>query len=728
VILLLLHLISNVRSLENLSNDIYDSFLYATRDTGRQDSILIVEIDLASIRALDKWPLDRKIHAKFIETVASYNPRAIGFYMFFSDSTTPESDQYFLKTLSTFPAIIIDTSLGFKDNYDPTFVSKLKNIAYSGHDILPKDTDNVIRNQFLTLNHIPSFAMAVLNIANNEIYSYKFNQKNGHETLAFNNQTFKSDKGTVFIPVNYKHTANTFNTVSYTDIIDHKVPEELLRDKIILVGFTVKGLYDASITPFSRKNKENILGSVTPIMIQAQIIDSLMNSSFIKQTPGLIHYILLLVLIFSMFNLLKSRPIVIQAITSLFFIPFVVLILSFMLLKYYNLWFSPFEFLIGSLLTFIAMAIYLIVTTSSFLDRLITDLTGKSTVNVHIHNKDSVNHKLSNLASMVNIIQTDKNVLDTVLSSINSTIVLFDREGKVIYSNMIQYTGDVLTIQFISESINIDKIIKEIDENKTFKQTIIERDYHYEFMVFPSGKNLFVGVLNDITDMVKMNEMKSNILQMLTHELKSPLTGIVLSSDAIRLTEAKDRQEKYLDQIDEQANFIETMVDDFLSLNRLEITDFEIIREYFSLNTMIKALVKDLELIAAHKHISLHYEDMDQEINIYADQKYLSIAIKNLIDNAIKYSPENKQVKIITETNENSIFIKVKDEGYGISEQDQKELFNKFFRVKAHKHKIQGSGLGLAFVKRIIDLHHGSITVFSQQGNGTEFIIQFEIS
>ena len=727
-IVLMVVLIAQTNSFQTLNNNLYDYFLYLNRSEKLQSEIVIVEIDQKSINKINKWPWPRRIYSQIIDILDHQGAKVIGIYLQFVNPSTKEDDKLFISSLKKAPVVIIDSDFIHGDDKDPQFSSLIKSYTDQGHNIVPKDKDNVIRSQFILMNYKPSFAMALLQKYDPYKYNYMIDFESGEsdsEPVTFKGKTFKTTSGTLLMPVNFKRMSDKIQSISFVNVLKGNYPEKFFKNKIVIVGFVVEGLHDAFTTAFSKQQQRGLPGTVSQPMVQAQIIDSLMYNDFIAKIPHLILYLLMLGIILVVYYFLRTQNIAKLALVCLLISPLMLIIVSYILLSNYSVWLAPFEIIFAFIFLFIAMSVNVVLNTSTFLDTLLGQLNIKKDIFDKSVSIGSIDDKCLNLAEAIMLIQQDKNVLDIVLSSVNSSIMLFDKYGIVVYSNNPKYSWKNFNISEISNDIKPEYIIKSVDDNNSFRQNIIIKDNHYEYYACKAKNNLYLGVLNDITDMVKMNEMKSNILRMLSHELKSPLASIMLCADTMKISDTKEAMEKYIDQITDQTEYVEKLILNFLSLNKLEVTDFELSIKETNLNVLINQVIEDLSIIANSKNIIVLFNEYSENLCVQADIEYLSIAIKNLIDNAIKYSPENTTIDIALNKEDSNINISIKDHGYGIPEEHIPKLFNKFYRVK-NTNTEKGTGLGLSFVKRIIELHGGEITVTSEVEKGSEFIINLK--
>lgn len=226
----------------------------------------------------------------------------------------------------------------------------------------------------------------------------------------------------------------------------------------------------------------------------------------------------------------------------------------------------------------------------------------------------------------------------------------------------------------------------------------------------------------------ELNDLKSRFVSMVSHEFRTPLATILSSLALVRkYGEINDaaKQDKHLDRIRTAVNNLTDMLNDVLSLSKLEEGRVLVTPEPVSIPAFVTEQVQDLQPVApAGQEISYTHEGSDEPV--LTDRKILRHILFNLLSNALKFSPEKTPVELYTRLSENRLEITVRDHGIGIAEEDQRHLFERFFRAQ-NAVNIQGTGLGLNIVSRYVELLQGTITLRSQLGQGTEFILHLPI-
>lgn len=221
----------------------------------------------------------------------------------------------------------------------------------------------------------------------------------------------------------------------------------------------------------------------------------------------------------------------------------------------------------------------------------------------------------------------------------------------------------------------------------------------------------------------QMNELKSRFVSMASHEFRTPLS-IVLSSTSLIEQYEKGREDarvqKHLVRIKSSVTNLTSILNDFLSLDKLEQGVVAIDEDTLDMRDFIRDVVEDVITVKKEGQIITMGHAGDNEV--IADQKKLRYILVNLLSNAIKYSPENSQVSVSVIVDERNVVVSVRDNGIGIPEEEQQFLYSKFFRAK-NTTNIQGTGLGLTIVRRYVDLMKGEIAFVSKPGEGTIFTV-----
>lgn len=229
----------------------------------------------------------------------------------------------------------------------------------------------------------------------------------------------------------------------------------------------------------------------------------------------------------------------------------------------------------------------------------------------------------------------------------------------------------------------------------------------------------------------QISQIKTDFINNMTHEFKTPIATINLALDAIKnpkIIDDKDKVLRYLKMIREENKRMHAQVENVLRISKLEKNELNISKDRVDLNDLVEDAVTHVELIVEDRqgYIKTHLEA--QQTSVLANDTHFTNVLVNILDNAIKYSPEAPKIDVFTENVGTNILLKIKDQGSGMSKTAAKRVFEKFYREHTGDiHNVKGHGLGLAYVKRMVDDHQGFVSVESEKGKGSTFIIRLPL-
>lgn len=296
--------------------------------------------------------------------------------------------------------------------------------------------------------------------------------------------------------------------------------------------------------------------------------------------------------------------------------------------------------------------------------------------------------------------------------------------------------------------ISLDTEDKNQLQSKSFN-IVWDRDGHYFGVYFPSKRSyiinemgiwvfsssiiliiiiFFAYTINVILKQKRLSEIKNDFINNITHEFKTPISTISLSSEVLlqpNIILEPERLKNYAQIIKDENNRLKNQVDKVLQLATLEIDKLKLENELIDLHEIINETVKSFDLIIENRQGRITSMLGAKKYQIVGDRVHISNILFNLIDNAIKYSPEKPKIEISTDNYFSGIEITVKDNGIGISKENQKHVFEKFYRVPTGNiHNVKGFGLGLNYVKTIVTAYNGKIKVSSKENEGSTFIVK----
>ncbi len=332
--------------------------------------------------------------------------------------------------------------------------------------------------------------------------------------------------------------------------------------------------------------------------------------------------------------------------------------------------------------------------------------------------------------------------LNSILTAMLDGVLVTDLDGKVILDNAALHTllGEPKTfvgnsvlecirnkeiytsIQQVMQDASAEEIQIQIQGEGKQKDILV----HTTPLLKAAEMVGAVSVFYNITEVKKLENIRREFVANVSHELKTPLTNIRGYAETLRNVKIEDTAifQKFLAKIEDNAKNLQNLVEDVLMLSAIESGRISYHFEHVEIEPLLKEIVADFSRVAEQKQqrITCTVEVIDSLVEL--DIRSFKQIIGNLIDNAIKYTPEDGKIEIIASQEEGFLKIQIKDNGPGISSENLSRIFERFFRVdKAHSKTELGTGLGLAIVKHLLVEYDGKIDVESTMGMGTTFSI-----
>jgi two-component system phosphate regulon sensor histidine kinase PhoR len=241
----------------------------------------------------------------------------------------------------------------------------------------------------------------------------------------------------------------------------------------------------------------------------------------------------------------------------------------------------------------------------------------------------------------------------------------------------------------------------------------------------------YLSAINQLIKQKQISEIKSDFINNMTHEFKTPIATINLALDAIknpRIFDDKEKVQRYLQMIKDENKRMHAQVENVLQISKLDKKELDIAKEQADIHNVIETAIEHVHLIIEARQGTLTRHFAAQRTTTLLNDVHFTNVLVNILDNAIKYSPDAPVIDIYTENVKDFILIKIEDKGLGMSKVTLKRIFEKFYREHTGDvHNVKGHGLGLAYVKRIIDDHNCNIYVESEKGKGSTFIIKMPL-
>lgn len=353
------------------------------------------------------------------------------------------------------------------------------------------------------------------------------------------------------------------------------------------------------------------------------------------------------------------------------------------------------------------------------------------------------------VAKLHTLIRSQHSKTISLVQSLNDGVVMFNNEKNVVLTNksILDFTGfpaenfDLYEFDRLFSLVDINKMINEMF--RTGKVVHISevqfKDKFYEFLITPVKDNTerVVGgaiILHDITHLKEIDKMKTEFVSVASHQLRTPLTAIKLFTEMLingDVGELQDRQKEYLADIYESTSRMVRLVNDLLSLSRLESGRLRVEPVPTNILNFVKSIIEEVGPLAKTKNVKISLkEDKEKFPDVSIDPTLMRQVVNNLITNAVRYSAEggSGKVNVFIDKKDDDLLLSIEDNGIGIPKEVQPRIFEKFFRAdNAIKSETEGTGLGLYVSKMIIESSGGKIWFKSVKGKGTTFFISIPL-
>ena len=353
---------------------------------------------------------------------------------------------------------------------------------------------------------------------------------------------------------------------------------------------------------------------------------------------------------------------------------------------------------------------------------------------------------------------------ESFVSNITALTPIYKRisadEISKLIDNELKERGFNSKFEFAVYSNNLETKVRsknfKYDEASTYLVPLFESDNktNYELYVnFPEKGKLVVNsilgmailslvftaviilayssAISQIYKQRQISQIKTDFINNMTHEFKTPIATINLALDSLKNPKVKDNKEfleRYLGMIREENKRMHAQVENVLRISKLEKNELDLPKERIDLQEVVEDAITHVSLIVEDRggYVKTHFGAL--KATVLANDSHLSNVIVNLLDNAIKYSEDEPKIDIYSENVKNSVILKIRDQGMGMTKAVQKRIFEKFYREHTGDiHNVKGHGLGLAYVKRILDDHDAEIYVESEKGKGSTFILKLHL-
>lgn len=706
-------------------------------DRPTSQSIVIVGIDEVSLQKYGPWPFSRSIHASLLGRLKE--AKVIGFDLLFTHST-PE-DGALVAAIKKNPPVVMAVATDYHRNVLKPYSRFIESVQL-GHIETQRGSDGILRRTEFYKYDLPVLSLAMA-FAGKEI----------------DKESAKQNSVGV---INFYGPEFTFLYLSFDDVLNGKYNVDFFRDRYVLVGSRAIALGDVHITPFSRQHP------VPGVEIQATILNNLLADEFLRPMHWLVWCFVFGAVFLSLVVWHKNSEVKNFIITVLFALFAMACGVSLFEHNYFfNSILPVFILLVAYLFHFMFWWLKI---TAGMINEL-RELDGRLVQGVDkvfmtlpaslrpVRKKNTqprlmegFSQHISHLHSGIQALGLQGEFINHLLSEETPPLILWQMQsGEIILANNRFFSEWKSTLGMEKALPQLEDFYALLNENRVTdtksspsqdinSKAVVQSDCTVDILTVTGGKKSYYRVvihhvvdsilgfdgilasLTDVTEIRELERLKGEIMNIVSHELKLPLTTIMGFSEMLSdSVEGKEKQ--FALQIHEQSSRLAKMIEDFLDIARIESGKYVIYKHPFDLLSVIHDAASCVMHSGLQKNIRMSYALPEKLSPLIGDESLITQAILNLIDNAIKFSPENTEIQVQVSEREEVIIVTVEDGGRGITDVDKEAIFKKFNRGSGQVNE-KGFGLGLSFVHEVVENHAGSISVSdSDRLGGAKFTI-----
>lgn len=745
---------------------IYDRLL-TLRKLPIESNIVIVEIDNRSLDTLGRWPWQRSVHAEFLGALAKTHPAAVVYDVLFTEPSA--DDRALAKVLDlvpTFlPVLLSPEEPDGTRTVNPPVPVLAQHVAGAGHINLEVDPDGIVRSVALFesdgLHRWPQLMVPVFHALENG--QFKLAQPAPIARRAHDIAQDDNGESRYFVP--FSRASQNYPAISFVDVLAGRVNADELRGKIVIVGATASGLYDRFATPISGE-----FGPLPGVYIHASVLDTLMTGRAISPVSGWLVFsasLLPLVVLLAGFlmlspwrSLLLTLSLAALAVAS-----------SAALLYEARLWLSPAPAIFGLIAAYPIWNWRRLEMTMSYLryelQRLADEphLLPEAPRERNEFGGDVLERQMALMAQAAQRVQDMKRFVWDSLDSMPEPVVVTDLAGTALIANHAakRYCarldapapegrplrvafGELSFVKTVDGNAEQDVAIRThwpaaLDPTRDYENDVMERgievrdrsglDHLLRYAPCTNAQGNVTGWIAGLVDVTALHaaeRQREEALHLLSHDMRSPQSSILALVEIERQRAESEHMRGLLARIERYAQRALMLADEFVQLARAESQTYQL--EAVSFADLLIDASDEVWPQAQAKRIRIDTSFGDEPCWIGADRSLMTRALVNLLNNAVKYSPTDTVITctLSVEPGAKRVHCTIRDQGYGISLEDQRHLFERFKRFHANERpEVAGSGLGMAFVKTVVVRHGGCIGVDSTPGIGTAITVSLPL-
>ena len=354
---------------------------------------------------------------------------------------------------------------------------------------------------------------------------------------------------------------------------------------------------------------------------------------------------------------------------------------------------------------------------------------------------DTFNDMARQLRDTLRQVENERNKLDTLFLHMTDGVVAFDREGHLIHCNP---AATELLRRSIDPSCTYEELLGDLhpfqnvlalQKPNYIEDELVVGDRTLALYLTPFSDKAQGGVLillHDVTEQHRNEERRKEFVANVSHELRTPLTNVRSYAETIRDAGddiPREMENNFLDIIITETDRMTHIVQDLLTLSRLDAGNAELVLSRFPFHDAIESVVRSNSLNAKQRGHELTYVPEGELPLITGDRSRLEQVMMNILGNAIKYTPDGGHIRVTAGASPDTAWMEVRDDGIGIPEKDRERIFDRFYRVdKARSRESGGTGLGLSIAREIVQRHHGTISLVPHEGPGTTVRLELPIT
>ncbi|TWG84918.1 hypothetical protein L602_002700000100 [Cupriavidus gilardii J11] len=740
---------------------VYDLGIVAQQHAPRDD-ILIVSIDDESLAAVGRWPWRRAVLAEIVDRIAAGDARVIGLDVLLvdSDSRHPEDDRALGASIRragnvVLPALAEPVGDGYRLRYPLRGFD-----ADAGHINISVDNDGIARHVYLREGTagemIDHFAVRLVDFGRASRPLQAFRQDDVTEV---------GPKGWLRryrLSIPFVGPPGSFTTVSAVDVLTGKVGPDTFRGKTVLVGAGATGMGDNFSAPLASHGT-----GLSGVELLANATQALMDDTGIVAMPR------------AGFWLMTVMPVVLGCLAALLLSPrggllfnialcAALLFGSVLLMHYARVWFSPIPAVLACLVFYPLWSWRRQESALAFLSAEVARLEAEPTLPggapMHGDASGTLDTRMSALYRMITRLRNLRRFLSDGLESLPDATLICDPEGRLLVANAGAHAlaPRALASQSIpgGGEVALESVMAEVfsrpqqaldywerlcaaarrgDGDELAGQRVgVELQAADQRAILLRGAPLhgdggqlagFSVSFVDITQVRIAERQREETLRFISHDMRSPQASILALVELQRDPQRALAPDMLLERIRHHAGRTLALADDFIQLARAETQHLRFVET--DLATVLMDAADSLWSLAHARHVTVRLDIAAEEMVVQAEGNLLGRAVGNLIDNAIKYSPDGSTVTVRAGRTlwggvpDAGLMIAVSDEGAGIAPEEQARLFQPFSRLQGEGRPVrEGSGLGLMFVRTVVERHGGRVRVHSAPGSGATFTIE----